>query len=205
MTGFAAALGAQWELEALAERVRRSTVEVKAGPLGRGAGVAWGGDFVLTNAHVATNPSLTLVRHDGLALPGRILVRDENRDLALIRVERLDLEPISLGHSERLRPGMLAFALGHPLGIVGALSTGIVHAVGSAPSLFSRRTGVQLRWLQLDLDVAPGNSGGPVLDAAGAVVGITTMIVAGLTLAVPGEDTLRWATRKLQRCHRFAS
>jgi serine protease Do len=205
MTGFAAALGAQRELEALAERVRRSTVEVKAGPHGRGAGVAWGGDFVLTNAHVATNPSLTLVRHDGLALPGRILVRDEDRDLALIRVERLDLEPISLGHAGRLRPGMLAFALGHPLGVVGALSTGIVHAVGSAPSLFGERTGGRLRWLQLDLEVAPGNSGGPVLDTAGTVVGITTMIVAGLTLAVPGEDTLRWATRKLQRCRRSAS
>jgi serine protease Do len=98
---------------------------------------------------------------------------------------------------------MLVFAVGHPLGVVGALSAGVVHAVGMAPELASLPGPARKhRWLQLDLDVAPGNSGGPVLDVTGSVVGLTTMIVAGLALAVPGEEALRWATRKLDACRR---
>ena len=83
---------------------------------------------------------------------------------------------------------MLVFAIGHPFGLVGALATGIVHAVGPAPSQWiPNAVAGRLPWLMLDMEVAPGNSGGPVLDAHGEVVGITTMIAFGLTLAVPGE------------------
>ena len=153
---------------------------------------------MLTNAHVVADDRVGVTRADGAGRTGELLARDAVRDLALLRVPRLDLSPVSLGRTDRLRPGMLAFAVGHPLGVVGALSTGVVHAVGSAPGFFPPGAAARtLRWLQLDLDVAPGNYGGPVLDADGAVVGITTMIVAGLTLAVPGEEALRWATRRL--------
>jgi serine protease Do len=81
----------------------------------------------------------------------------------------------------------------------------VVHAVGTAPGrLLAPGPQQRFRWLQLDLDVAPGNSGGPVLDAEGDVVGLTTMVVAGLTLAVPGEEALRWAARRLEACRRSA-
>jgi len=90
--------------------------------------------------------------------------------------------------------------------VVGALSTGIVHAVGRSLAYGAPNgSAARLPWLQLDLDVAPGNSGGPVLDAEGAVVGITTMIVAGLAFAVPGETAFRWASRRIASCHQYAS
>ncbi|HTS87093.1 MAG TPA: serine protease [Gemmatimonadales bacterium] len=190
---------AEREVEALALGVRRSTVELQAGSRAAGAGVAWGGDLVITNAHVALRDRLTVVRPDGETRAGRVLSRDPGRDLALVLVPRLDLDPISFGKSERLRPGMMVFALGHPLGVVGALSTGVVHAVGASfllPAYGPR----QHRWLQLDMAVAPGNSGGPVLDTGGEVVGLTTMIVHGLTLAVPSEEALRWAARRVGSC-----
>lgn len=205
MTPLGSVLGTEGDIAALADRIRRSTVEVRQGARGHGAGIAWGEDLVVTNAHVATADRLAVVRPDGHGINGRLLLRDSHRDLALVQVPRLELTPVTLGRADRLKPGMLAFALGHPLGVIGALSVGIVHAVGSAPALLLDRNDPPLRWLQLDLEVAPGNSGGPVLDAAGTVVGITTMIAAGLTLAVPGEEALRWATRRLEEWRRSAS
>jgi serine protease Do len=206
MSTLAAILGAQSAAAELFRRIRQSTVELRAGPRQIGAGIAWGDGLVLTNAHVATHDRPEIINFRGTARSGQLLARDPGRDLALLRVEHLDLTPVSLGRADRLRPGMLVFAVGHPLGVVGALSAGVVHAVGTAPGL-GRLPGParRHRWLQLDLDVAPGNSGGPVLDAAGTVVGLTTMIVDGLALAVPGEEALRWATRRLDACQRSAS
>jgi len=202
MTGLAAAFDAQNRLADLAERIRQSTVQLQAGPHQLGAGIAWGEDLVITNAHVAVADSLEVTRPDWQRRQGRLVARDPKRDVALLEVPRLDLAPVSLGGSARLRPGMLVFAIGHPFGLVGALATGIVHAVGPAPSQWiPNAVAGRLPWLMLDLEVAPGNSGGPVLDAHGEVVGITTMIAFGLTLAVPGEAAFRWASHQLGRRH----
>ncbi len=73
-------------------------------------------------------------------------------------------------------------AVGNPLGFVGALSTGVVHSIGPAPGLGARN------WIRADLRLAPGNSGGPLADARGRVIGINTAIVNGLGLAVPVND-----------------
>jgi len=202
MTGLAAAFDAQNRLADLAERIRQSTVQLQAGPHQLGAGIAWGEDLVITNAHVAVADSLEVTRPDWQRRQGRLVARDPKRDVALLEVPRLDLAPVSLGGSARLRPGMLVFAIGHPFGLVGALATGIVHAVGPAPSQWiPNAVPGRLPWLMLDMEVAPGNSGGPVLDAHGEVVGITTMIAFGLTLAVPGEAAFRWASHQLGRRH----
>jgi len=202
MTGLAAAFDAQNRLADLAERIRQSTVQLQAGPHQLGAGIAWGEDLVITNAHVAVADSLEVTRPDCQRRQGRLVARDPKRDVALLEVPRLDLAPVSLGGSARLRPGMLVFAIGHPFGLVGALATGIVHAVGPAPSQWiPNAVPGRLPWPMLDMEVAPGNSGGPVLDAHGEVVGITTMIAFGLTLAVPGEAAFRWASHQLGRRH----
>lgn len=192
-------LGAQDAVTALSQRIRQSTVELRTGPQHLGAGIAWGDDLVLTNAHVATHDTPEITNSGGTSKRGKLIARDPGRDLALIQVAHLDLTPVSLGRADRLKAGTLVFAMGHPLGVVGALSTGVVHALGTAPEFASLPGPARrYRWLQLDLDVAPGNSGGPVLDVTGSVVGLTTMIVDGLALAVPGEEALRWATRRLQ-------
>lgn len=202
MTGLTDALGAQAQVADLARHIRHSTVQLQAGPHQLGAGIAWGEDLVLTNAHVAVADSLEVIRPDLQSRRGRLVARDSKRDLALLEVGRLDLEPVTLGGSKGLRPGMLVFAVGHPFGIVGALATGIVHAVGPVPSQWIPNVMAgRLPWLQLDMTVAPGNSGGPVLDVHGEVVGITTMIAFGLALAVPGEEAFRWASHQPGRRH----
>lgn len=206
MNSLATILGAQAAVTALSERIRQSMVELRAGPHQLGAGIAWGDGLILTNAHVATHDRPEVTDYRGVTRPGQVRARDPGRDLALLNVDRLDLIPVSLGRADRLRPGMLVFAMGHPRGVSGALSTGVVHALGTAPELAGLPGPAwRHRWLQLDLEVAPGNSGGPVLDVSGNVVGLTTMIVSGLALAVPGEEALRWATRTLEACRRSAS
>jgi serine protease Do len=94
-----------------------------------------------------------------------------------------------LGDSAALRPGQLVLAIGHPFGLMNAVTTGIVHAVGSAPAAWE--PGPRFRgqsWIQADIMLAPGNSGGPLLDMAGRVIGINTMVAGGLALAVPVTD-----------------
>jgi serine protease Do len=83
--------------------------------------------------------------------------------------------------SARIRAGELAIAIGNPLGFLGALTTGVIHAVGPLPG------GGSEPWVQADVRLAPGNSGGPLADARGRVIGINTMVAGRLALAIPGN------------------
>jgi serine protease Do len=94
------------------------------------------------------------------------------------------LEPAAPGDSESLRPGELVIAIGNPLGFAGALSTGVVHSIGPLPGMGNQR------WIRADVRLAPGNSGGPLANAEGRVVGINTAIVNGLGVAVPAHTAL---------------
>jgi serine protease Do len=152
----------------VAENLRRSTVTVRDG----GSGVLWRPDLIVTNAHVARRDRHTVDLWDGRKLDAAVIKRDPRRDLALLRIQASDAPPARVGDSSALRPGQLVVAIGNPLGFIGALSSGIVHA--------QNRT-----WVQADIRLAPGNSGGPLADADGRVVGINTMIVGGLAFAVP--------------------
>jgi serine protease Do len=87
-----------------------------------------------------------------------------------------------------LRTGELVVALGHPFGLPGALSVGVLHAV-------PRRND---RWLQADIRLAPGNSGGPLATVDGMVIGINAMIVRGLGIAVPAAAVAAFAERVLE-------
>lgn len=153
-------------------------------PSGQGSGIVWSDDgTIVTNAHVVPgrDSSGTLVRlADGRRAPARVVVRDRRRDLAVLVADRAALGaaplPVAvLGEPSRLRPGELLLALGHPLGVAHALAVGVVHASPDA-----RRS----PWLAADLRLAPGNSGGPLADARGRVVGINSMIVGGLGVAI---------------------
>jgi serine protease Do len=167
------------ELGAIAERLRQVTVQVRTGGRGSGAGVVWlRGGLIITNAHVAAGPGAEVVLPDGRVVRARLLARDPRRDLAALRPAAGDLEPALRADARGLRPGELVVALGHPLGVAYATALGVVHR---APGSGRGPAG----WLHADIRLAPGNSGGPLADASGRIVGINAMIVGGLGIAVP--------------------
>lgn len=171
----------------IAERLRRSTVVVHAGGRGSGSGVIWSpAGLVLTNAHVARGERAVVELWDSRSFETWVISRDPHRDLAALGVPATGLPAATPADSSRLRPGELAIAIGNPLGFVGALTTGVVHAVGPVSGLGSRR------WVQAAIRLAPGNSGGPLADARGHVIGINTMVAGRLALAVPANSVTQF-------------
>jgi len=168
----------------VAEKLRRSTVLIypRGGPEGgSGSGVIWSsGGLILTNAHVARTREAGVELWDGRRFSARVSARDPRRDLAALTIDAPPLDAATPGDSRALRPGELVIAIGNPLGFAGALSTGIVHSIGK-------------QWIYADVRLAPGNSGGPLADAAGRVVGINTAIVNGLGAAIPSATALDFA------------
>jgi serine protease Do len=166
----------------IAERLRRSTVLIHSGGSGAGSGVIWSSDgVVVTNAHVVRGSRVNVQLWNDHEFEAAILSRDARRDLAQLRIDATDLPAASPADSSELRPGELAIAIGNPLGFVGALATGVIHAVGPVRGL-GRHS-----WVQADVRLAPGNSGGPLANAQGRVVGINTMVAGSLALAIPSN------------------
>jgi len=172
----------------VAERLRRSTVQVTLGgrarERGSGSGVIWTSDgLIITNAHVARGGQRARVElWDGRAFDAQVGAPDTRRDLATLRIPTRGLPAATAGDSSTLRPGELVLAVGNPLGFIGAWTTGVVHAHGPLRGL-----GRQV-WVQAAVRLAPGNSGGPLADAQGRVIGINTMVVSGgLALAIPSN------------------
>jgi serine protease Do len=192
------------DLAAAAARLQAVTVAVHAGaptrrglhPSGHGSGVVWRRDgLVVTNAHVATTPHTLVTLPDGRRVAARVAVRDPSRDLALVQIDAPlpfgALTPATPGDPSRLRPGEVVLAFGHPLGHANALAAGIVHAAGDAappPWLRRRGGGRTVRVVRADVRLLPGNSGGPLADAAGRVVGINAMVVGGLGVAIAVDE-----------------
>jgi serine protease Do len=175
------------DLAATAERVRRSTVHVRNGQHGGGAGVIWRPDgLIITNAHVARATTAEVELFDGRTLEAEVTSRDPQRDLASLAIPADGLPAAPIADSDALRVGQVAVAVGNPLGLSGALSLGIIHAIAPAEG-----HGTQT-WVQADIHLAPGNSGGPLVDATGAVIGINSMIAGGLGLAVPSNAVQRF-------------
>jgi serine protease Do len=170
------------ELENVAARLRRITVQVRTGDTGTGTGVIWRQDgLIVTNAHVAYRASLGVELWDGRWLDARLRWRDPRRDLALLTVAAGGLPAAQPAEMHLLRPGELVLALGHPLGF-SALSIGVLHT----------RTRTRARWVQADIRLAPGNSGGPLANAMGEVIGINTLVAGGLAYAIPSPVVERF-------------
>jgi serine protease Do len=170
------------ELAAVAERLRRSTVQVQGRHRGGGSGVIWRSTgLIITNAHVARGPSASVKLSDGRAFEATVVARDPQRDLAAFTVEASDLPAASVGDSSALHVGALVFAVGNPWGMAGALTAGIIHALSPADGA------AEPGWIQADIHLAPGNSGGPLADARGHVIGINSMVAGGLAFAVPSH------------------
>lgn len=172
-------------LSELATTLRASTVGVRVGRSGAGSGVVWSADgAIVTNAHVATRPGAEVVFADGRTFAARVERRDVERDLALLRIDAADLRPVALRDPATLRVGEVLVAFGHPMGVANALTMGIAHtAFGTG----------NRRFVSADVRLAPGNSGGPLADVEGRVVGINSITVGGdLALAVPSDDVERF-------------
>lgn len=186
---------------------------------GSGAGTIWHPDgLIVTNAHVLQGrspSSLTITLPgplgtlaDGRTLPARLLAMDRELDLAALAVDAQDLSVIELGESTKLRPGELLLALGHPWGVEGAVTAGVVIGVGvngQPGGLMEGGEWQGLRsagreWLAASLRVRPGHSGGPMVDVHGRLVGINTIMAGpGVGVAVPVHVVKRFLQRELGR------
>src|SRR5438309_5023093 len=166
----------------IAEQLRRSTVLIHSGGRGSGSGVIWSSDgLIVTNAHVVHGSNVRVQLWDGREFDAAVTTRDPRCHLAALRISADSLPAALPADSSQLRPGELAIAIGNPMGFVGALTTGVIHAVGPLHGLGSRS------WVQADVRLAPGNSGGPLADARGRVIGINTMVAGRLALAIPSD------------------
>src|SRR5271166_5739807 len=116
----------------VAESLRRVTVQVRTSGGDAGSGVIWdSGGLIVTNAHVVRSSRMEIELWDGRVFPAEIQAQDPRRDLAALRIRRNALPAAVVGNSAALRPGELVIAVGNPLGFIGALTTGVVHAVGA--------------------------------------------------------------------------
>lgn len=187
----------------MVEDAQESVVQVQSagGRGGAGAGVILSdsGD-VMTNHHVSVSGggrrgrggNLRVTLRDGRSFGATVTKRDRGLDLALLRLAGGpgDLSAARFGDSDALRVGELVFAIGHPWGRLGAATSGIVSGLGvtSRPG-----RGHPVRYVQSDVSLAPGNSGGPLLNARGEVVGINAMIFGSMALSIPSNAANAWA------------
>jgi len=185
---------------------RPSLVTVFAKRFGAGAGIVWSTEgLIMTNRHVLGRHTPKVLLADERQFEAEVVATDEEVDLALLRIPVKELPAARIGDSTELRVGELVVTLGHPWGQRNAASFGVVSHLGSART--RGRRGV-IPVIQTDARLAPGNSGGPLLNAAGEVVGINTMIVGGdQGVAIPSavaQDFVKQVQEKLSPAMRSA-
>jgi serine protease Do len=189
-------------LKSLVAEVQGSLAAIHNGNWGAGAGVVWRSDgLILTNDHVLgggrhgrafrhrlTSPppgDLRITLADGREFTARILARKADFDLALLKIQTSGLQPARIADSRRLRVGMMVLAVGHPWGQRNTVTAGILSGLGKART---RQGGQEVPILRTDVQLAPGNSGGPLVDLTGGVVGINTLVIGGdLGVAIPSH------------------
>ncbi|MGB3518886.1 MAG: HhoA/HhoB/HtrA family serine endopeptidase [Elainellaceae cyanobacterium] len=169
---------------------------------GTGSGFILSADGqLITNAHVVEGAdTVEVTLKDGRTFQGEVLGTDPVTDIAVIKIDAVDLPTVTLGNSETLIPGQWAIAIGNPLGLDNTVTAGIISATGRSSS----QIGIpdkRVRFIQTDAAINPGNSGGPLLNDRGEVIGINTAIRAnaqGLGFAIPIETALRVAQQLVE-------
>jgi serine protease Do len=167
-------------MDLIVHALRDVVVQVRCGGLGMGTGITWGNSgLVITSAHVVLPSVAVEVEYDGRWRPARLLACERSYDIALLACADARGPLLDIRDPESLRSGELVFAHGHPLGVRDALAMGVLHGVAR------NRNGREPRWIMADVRLAPGNSGGPLVDADGKLLGINSMVVNGMGFAVP--------------------
>jgi serine protease Do len=148
--------------------------------------VIWRPDgLIVTNAHVARSRRLYVKLWDGREVEGSVTARDDRSDLAAVAISAGVLPVQTIRDARTLRTGEVVIAVGNPMGEPGAVSVGIVHHVP--------QDGRSL--LAADVRLAPGNSGGPLADAEGQIVGINTMVAFGVGCAITSNAVAEFLRR----------
>lgn len=180
-----------------------------------GSGFVYSTDgYVITNNHVVAGASgenpITVTFADGAEVAGAIVGRTEGYDLAVVKVERTGLTPLTLGDSESVVVGDPVIAIGAPLGLEGTVTTGIVSALNRPVTAGDARSTSWINALQTDAAINPGNSGGPLVNLAGEVVGVNSAIAQapgagqsgagsiGLGFAIPANQVRRTAEQLIE-------
>jgi serine protease Do len=172
--------------------VQPGIVQVRTDGRGGGTGIVWQRDGrIITNYHVVGNEGarVQVLLSDGRTLEAKVQHRNPQLDLAMLKVSADDLTALPVGKSGALRTGEWVFAIGHPWGQRWALTAGIVSSVSSV----QLGNGQTAQYIKSDARLAPGNSGGPLLDADGRVVGVNAMIFGGdLSVSIPSDIVQAW-------------
>ncbi len=154
---------------------------------GAGSGFVISTDgYIITNNHVVENSiSIKVVFADGLELIGTLIGTDPSTDIAVIKIYDGDLKPLQFANSDTLEPGQIAIAIGNPMGLQHTVTAGVVSAIGRSLRATNGRLIDDI--IQTDAAMNPGNSGGPLVNSEGKVIGVNTAMIPaaqGLCFAV---------------------